>query len=374
MEFVMKKTIVSILIGTMFGSAHGASLQDINISGFGSVAVGQSNNDVGYAGYTDERYDVNQDTLAGVQLDININDKAKFTAQVVGNGRYDYDLTLEMAYLSYSVDSFTVRAGKLRAPLFMYSDYLDVGYAYPMLRPSTELYDNFAIRSYTGIELLIPIEFEDSSLLIQPLVGTSSIAERDSTTYGEVGLDDFFGAAVHWYVDDFTFRVSYVSAQTDYYNDDADSADPATAFAGGLANSLIGDKHGQFTSLGSQYDDGSWIAMIEATDVRLEDEFTDVQSASGLIGYRFGAFMPYVMANWMKTIDDDEREASINSAFLGELSYKATAYSLGGRWDFAKNMALKTDLTYADFHGTSGGISATADDAWVYSVAIDFIF
>ena len=59
---------------------------------------------------------------------------------------------------------------------------------------------------------------------------------------------------------------------------------------------------------------------------------------------------------------------------VSALSYKTTAYSLGARWDLAKNIAWKVDVTYADFHGTSGGIDATEDDTVVYSTALDFIF
>lgn len=352
----MKKTLVAVLIGMAFTGANAASMDDITISGFGSAAFGKANNDVGYAGYDSNNINVLNDTLIGVQVEANINEKAKFVGQVVANGLYDYDLSIEMAYFSYELDLFTVRAGKLRAPLFMYSDYLDVGYAYTSLRPSVELYDNFKINSYTGVELLIPIEFEDSSLLIQPLIGTSGIADRDSDI-GEVVLNEFLGAAVHWYVSDFTLRASYVQATSDV--SDANYA-------------LFDEKDGQFTSLGIQYDNSNMLAVVEATDVRLDGAFSDVQSVSGLLGYRFGSFMPYITGNWTKTSDDEERLGF--GGALDDLNYKSTAYSLGSRWDFAQNMAFKVDVTYADFHGTSGGIDATEDDTIVYSAAVDFIF
>ena len=141
---------------------------------------------------------------------------------------------------------------------------------------------------------MIPIEFEDSSLLIQPLVGISGIAERDSK-YGEITLNDFVGLAMHWYVEDYTFRASYVQAQTEFSSSN-DAANQSV-----VENALIDDKKGTFASIGAQYDNGSFVTTIEATDVRLEGEFGDVQSVSGFLGYRFGTVMPYVMANWMKT-------------------------------------------------------------------------
>ena len=123
---------------------------------------------------------------------------------MVANSRYDYDPKFEMAYASYDFDSFTARAGKLRLPLFFYSDYTDLGYAYPMIRPSQELYENIVLKGYTGADLLIPIELEDSSLLLQPLVGIGTIDEEDSIV-GEVKLDQLYGLSANWNVDDFTF-------------------------------------------------------------------------------------------------------------------------------------------------------------------------
>ncbi|GLS90492.1 hypothetical protein GCM10007916_15590 [Psychromonas marina] len=364
----MKKTLVSAAICLTFSGAHAASLDDIKISGFGSVAVGKSNNDVGYAGYTSERWDVSQDTLAGIQLDVKINDKAKFVTQVVSNARYDYDLSVEMAYVSYDFGLLTARLGKLRTPMFMYSDYLDVGYAYPMLRPSQELYENLIISSYTGMDLLIPIEFDDSSLVLQPIVGIGEVNERDSQ-FGKVTLDKMWGLTAHWYVGDFTFRGSYVTATTSYNSPDEVA----------YIENMLDNQKGQFISLGMQYDNGDMLAMVELADTSLEGEFSDTLSASGLFGYRFDNVMPYLMVNWVKTTDNDERDFS---PYAPLFNFERMAYSIGTRWDFAKSMAFKVDLTYADYQDTSGGfvnnIGAAGNfieaDSLVYSAAVDFVF
>lgn len=364
----MKKTLIFAAISMALSGAHASGFDNINISGFGSVAVGKSNNNVGYAGYDSESWNVSQDTLAGLQLDAHINDKAKFVAQVVANGRYDYELAVEMAYVSYEFGSFTARAGKLRMPLFMYSDYLDVGYAYPMLRPSQELYENLMISSYVGVDLLIPIEFEDSSLVFQPILGIGEINERDSR-YGQITLDQLVGLTAHWYIEDFTFRASYVTAQTEF-----SASEDFSAAEQYIYNGLIDDKKGQFISFGAQYDNGDLLVSLEAADTQVEDDYSDTLAVSGLLGYRFGSVMPYVMANMVETTDDDEREGN---PYIEHLSFERVAYSLGARWDFAKNIALKADLTYADFQDTNGGFSDTnvsEDDTLVYSVAIDFIF
>ncbi|MCL9777591.1 porin [Vibrio methylphosphonaticus] len=374
--------MVASLIALSFG-ASAASLDDIKISGFGSVGIGKSNNDAGYAGYTSERADTKQDTIGGIQFDFDINDKAKFTTQLVANGRYDFEPTIEVAYLSYKFDGFTARAGKMRTPLFMYSDYLDVGYAYPMIRPSQEVYEHIIINSYTGADLLIPFSIGETTLQIQPFAGVSQVEERDST-WGEVDLNQTVGLTALWYVDDFTFRGSYVSAKTSY------SAPSNLTVPGDYAEHILDDKNASFISLGAQYDNGDFLAVIEGMDMQLEGRYSDVRAVSGLVGYRIDSVMPYFSMGWNKTTDNDERDSAVPGTppelhFAEQTlnNFERLSYSAGTRWDFAQNMALKLDVTYVDYRDTSGGLvgninttdgSINEKNSLVYSATVDFVF
>ncbi|MEZ9656705.1 hypothetical protein AB4277_18805 [Vibrio splendidus] len=378
----MKKTLIAALVSVACG-ANAASMEDINISGFGSVGIGKANNDVNYAGYTSENLQWEQETLAGLQFDFNVNEKAKFVTQIVANSRYDYEPKIEMAYASYDFERFTARAGKLRLPLFFYSDYTDLGYAYPMIRPSQELYENIVLKSYTGADLLIPVEFENSSLLIQPVVGIGTIDEDDSIV-GEVKLDKLMGVSANWNVNDFTFRGSYFVAESNPSCDFKTSSDPYCKMA-----EMLDSKDGQFISLGAQYDNGDLIANIEGADVQLDGEFYDYQSISTLVGYRVNEFTPYFSINWVETTDNEERVNLPSSSIREAMNYERLSYAIGSRWDFAKNMSLKVDVTYVDYKGTSGGfqenIETTSnpfvatgnffeDDSILYSAKLDFVF
>ncbi|CAM4444153.1 hypothetical protein [Vibrio agarivorans] len=372
----MKRTLVAALVGLSLG-ANAAGWDDLRISGFGSVGIGQSDNAVGYAGYTDEKLDWEQETLAGLQFDFRINDRAKFVTQVVANSRYDYEPKIEMAYASYAFDSFTARAGKLRLPLFFYSDYTDVGYAYPMIRPSQELYENLVLKGYTGADLLIPVDFENSTLLFQPVVGIAQIDEDDSEL-GEVKLDNMYGLSAQWIYNDFMLRGSYFAAE----------ANPTNSVYNGTSTDMIAGKDGQFISIGAQYDNGDFLANVEAADVQLDGEFYDYRSVNGLLGYRVGNFTPYLAAGWVETTDDEERSGL--SALV--MNYERMSYSVGSRWDFTKNMALKLDVTYVDYKDTSGGFASNLelvemgggsivptgnfneDSSLVYSARLDFVF
>lgn len=396
----MNKTILASLIAMATFGANAANLDDLSISGFGSVTVGKADNDIGYAGYTDDNVEWEQETLGGIQFDFQVNDRAKFVTQIVANSRYDYDPKIEMAYASYDFDLVTVRAGKLRLPLFFYSDYIDLGYAYPMIRPSQETYENIVLKGYTGADLLIPVEFENSSLLIQPVIGIGTVDEDDSSI-GEVKLNKLMGISANWNYEDWTLRGSYFIAEADPECSQGDTSTRECAQANALN---VHDQDGQFISAGIQYDNGDLIANIEATDVELDGAFYDTRSVSGLFGYRLGEFTPYIASSWVETTDDNKRPSPNPADALTNpmgyfqalglnagLNYERLSYSVGTRWDFYKNMAFKFDVTYVDYKDTSGGFPTNLetanmggasvptgdfkeDSSLVYSARLDFVF
>ena len=357
--------VLIAMTSTTVQATNSSAEDNIKFSGFGSVALGKANNELGYMGYDNDAAELDQDSLIGVQFEVKFTEQFKFVTQVVAKGRYDYDVVAEMAYLSYETDRFTTRAGRLRTPFYMYSDYLDVGYAYPMLRPSESLYDNVIISTYEGMDLLIPIEFENSTLLIQPYGGVTRLDERDAYGTGETTFNNFFGLSAHWYVGDFTFRGTYATGQSEHTakNDN---------FVFNTVEEMVDDKKGEFISLGAHYDNGNFLAMVEAAEVKLEGEFSDSLAVSGLTGYRFGTVMPYAAVSWLKTTDDDERIITPKTLYLDVLNYKTNSYSAGVRWDLYKSIALKVDLTYVDFNSTDD--NGDKNDSFVYSTAIDFVF
>jgi hypothetical protein len=152
---------------------------------------------------------------------------------------------------------------------------------------------------------------------------------------------------------------------------------------------MLDSQDGQFISLGAQYDNGDLLVNVEAADVQLEGQFYDYQSVSGLVGYRINEFTPYVSVSWVETTDNEERENMTTTAIKESMNYERLSYSVGSRWDFAKNMSLKADVTYVDYRDTSGGFQSNVettvnpyiatgnyleDSSIVYSARLDFVF
>jgi hypothetical protein len=345
----------------------------ISFNGFYSVGINQANNNLGYAGSTDE-YDFNNLTLVGLQGDFALADSTSVTVQLVARGEDDFSPDVEWAYLKHTFDNYiTVRGGKLRLPMYMYSDYLEVGYAQPWARPPEEVYGFVPFNSFVGVDGSYDFEFDNSTLTVQGFWGQS---EEGGTNY-----DDILGANLTWAIDDFTVRAVY--GVTKITVDPTNQPDAQ----------VIDDKNkSDFLGAGFSYDNGSLLVVSEVTRATVEGEYSDVDSGYLTLGYRFGKAMPYGTIAGMKTQDDDERDGKFvcvsdclsGSPGLLPTSYiydgKRTSYSLGLRYDLLSNLAVKFDATLVNGFGDTNGLlaskvaGATEDSTTVYSIVFDGVF
>ncbi|MEE1674536.1 hypothetical protein SNR37_003979 [Agarivorans aestuarii] len=345
----------------------------ISFNGFYSVGINQANNNLGYAGSTDE-YDFNNLTLVGLQGDFALADSTSVTVQLVARGEDDFSPEVEWAYLKHTFDNYiTVRGGKLRLPMYMYSDYLEVGYAQPWARPPEEVYGFVPFNSFVGVDGSYDFEFDNSTLTVQGFWGQS---EEDGTSY-----DDILGANLTWAIDDFTVRAVY--GVTKITVDPTNQPD---------AQVLADKNKSDFLGAGFSYDNGSLLVVSEVTRATVEGQYSDVDSGYLTLGYRFGKAMPYGTVAGMKTQDDDEREGKfvcVSDCLTGSPGLlptshiydgKRTSYSLGLRYDLLSNLAVKFDATLVNGFGDTNGLleskvaGATEDSTTVYSIVFDGVF
>ncbi|MCC4832382.1 hypothetical protein LMH66_07030 [Shewanella sp. 10N.7] len=338
-----------------------------SFNGFISAAYVSSDNSAGYNGATTSA-DFTEDSKMGLQGTFNISNQTTAVMQLMMRGSNDWEVEAEWAYLAHSFDNgVKIRGGKLRVPLFMYSDYLDVGYAQPFARPPSEVYSQVPFSSYTGGDIAYDYELEDSTLTIQAFGGESVIDEQDEGL--DMDLSNLMGLNASWTDLTWTFRAVYGQAELD-----------------GLAGAgliTVDNEHAAFVGLGGSYDNGNWIAVAEWTTVEIDGVLPDSESAYLTLGYRINEFTPYATVAYVKTTDESERSSTPPLAYA--LNEERMAYSLGLRWDAIENVAVKFDVTYAtDFGDTHGGLSNNNfnpltgkfmyDDSMVYTVKFDAVF
>ncbi len=91
------------------------------------------------------------ESLAGLQLTAKFTSKLSATIQEVSRATNENNRpTPDWAFLSYdATPNWTFQAGRKRIPLYYYSDYLYIGYAYPWVRPAPDVY-GWPIYEYNG--------------------------------------------------------------------------------------------------------------------------------------------------------------------------------------------------------------------------------
>ncbi|MEI7610947.1 MAG: hypothetical protein WCJ64_26480, partial [Rhodospirillaceae bacterium] len=118
---------------------------ECSLSAFATLAYAVSDNKTRYLHSIDSSGSMRADSLAGSQLDVHFNPKWGMTFQGVIKPPLDKDTgwepVLSWAFLSYRPSNeWLIRVGKLRPPLFIYSQNMEVGITYDQVRPPPEFY------------------------------------------------------------------------------------------------------------------------------------------------------------------------------------------------------------------------------------------
>ena len=158
----MKKLVLAVSMAAICSSVAQA---EVNISGFASVMGGKVTSGTGVPGFVgptfvanyptvgvyEEEWSFKPDSKFGLQFTTDLTEGLSATAQLVGRGADDFEATFEWAYVSYEInENWTLQAGKKRLPLYYYSDFFDVSYAYMWVRPPADNY-TWQIFNYTGV-------------------------------------------------------------------------------------------------------------------------------------------------------------------------------------------------------------------------------
>jgi hypothetical protein len=358
------------------------------INGFGTVGVthlGGEDDGRGYglSGQTNDSWRGDQLSKFGAQLTYGVTDTVGLTLQTTAKAYSDeWKANLEWAYLSWqSTDNLMLRFGRLRTPVYMYSESIDVGFAYPWLRLPDEVYSQVQLSNYEGADLVYNLPLSFATVSFQVAGGVAK--NRDYYLYDEefdIDYDNVFGASVSLATNDYgTFRVGYVEADIE-----TDISGSFIDFLGrpSSASLLALDKDkGKFTSIGYQYDNGTWLTANEWTSRVIENDNTHSTDSFYLMGgRRFGDFLAHVTYAQL-----DEDEGRQNSWTLGlnynilptvvlKGEYKRVDTKGGYDGVFVRNSQELYDNTVNDRTNGLLGVPARNYDGDIISAGVDFVF
>ena len=358
------------------------------INGFGTVGVTHLGGEddgrsYGISGQTNDSWRGDQLSKFGAQLTYGVTDTVGLTLQTTAKAYGDeWKANLEWAYLSWqSTDNLMMRFGRLRTPVYMYSESIDVGFSYPWLRLPDEVYSQVQLSNYEGADIVYNLPLSFATLSFQLAGGIAK--NRDYYIYDEefdIDYDNVFGSSVSLATNDFgTFRVGYVEADID-----TDISGSFTDIFGnpGTASLLALDKDkGKFTSIGYQYDNGTWLTANEwTTRVTENDNNASIDSFYLMGGRRFGDFLAHVTYAQL-----DENEGRQNSWTLGlnyniaptvvlKTEYKRVDTSGGYDGVFVRGKQELYENELFERSGGLAGVPARNYDGDIISVGVDFVF
>ena len=270
------------------------------------------------------------------------------TAQVKAAADQDsWGLDLDWLYLAWeTTDRLTLRAGRLRNPVYMYSETLNVGVTYPWLRLPDEVYYQLQIADYEGADLLYSIPLDFGSLTWQ--VNGGQAHNRNHFIHDDQHDMDYrkiFGINATLTTHDWgTFRIAYSEASLNMHLPYMD---------GTPLEGIADDVKGKFTAVGYQYDDGTWMATSEATRIVIEGLTPSYDAFYVMAGRRFGnlgAHLTYAQL--------DDEFTGRQSSWTGGLTYRLTPMVI-----------LKGEYKRVDNAGGSQGVFVREGNEYLEALA-----
>lgn len=307
----------AIALASLAGVTRAESVTpDLQINGFATAGASTVDEDfdglyLGAPSVRDSGIDSSgnfrHDNVLGLQISYQLDEKTDLVGQFLSTGVNDYDTRVAWAYMGYRVnDNLRLRAGRVAAPLFMYSESIRVGHAYPWARLPSEAYALSAtFDNSDGVDALIRVPLGDWNLDTQLNVG------RFTTTNDMYTLStrDQYSANVTLGNGNFSLRLGYNSAQIDVSYPSA-------------GVKLSGDAH--FADIGMSYDDGQWFAAAEANQAHMKGPLSDSDAAFVSVGHYIGKWLPYVMFGKANAVNGDECRVPATQQYTA--GFTATLY------------------------------------------------
>jgi hypothetical protein len=367
---VVRALLTSLTLGLLLGPKTAAAF-DYSISGFANLTAGRvfssSSVDPGYptnltwpkcpacfvADYShgsvyENKWTLAPESRAGLQGTLNFSPDLSFTGQVMArHAAKQAELKLEWAFLSYNLsDKLTLQAGRKRLPLFFYSDFQDVSFAYNWVRLPQDVY-GWAIVNYNGANLSYRDAFAGWAVKSSVYAGQEHTKDNPMEQLADpdrrdTSWEQMRGIDLEISRDWFSARLAYNRSKQRVLvwlpeGPVQESPDPAQ----------FGKSSPQsFTSLAFNIDQGNWVGRGEFARITRTPARTSFRGYLIGAGYRLGDFLPLLSYSELKGFS-----AGNDSSHEGTLSNMA--FTLRYQLSDSSNLKLQVDRHRWDlFDGT----------------------
>jgi hypothetical protein len=389
-----------------------------SLKGFGTfAATGTDNKNIGF--YRDRTQSQNaggqwsliSDSRLGIQVDWKATDSLSATVQWVArdiSGNF-FEQNLDQAFLRWRIqEDLDIRLGRLAANIFLLSDYRNVGYAYPWMRPPHEVYSGIPYHHVDGIDITKKFAVADGYLKAR-LWGARAFNPLSSNSLSLQGIYNMSSAIVGTglrYEDDkwqLNLTYTFVNLTSELPAQDISNSlmNPllAQTWSGTVPiTSLINMKGKEFhyVGIGAAYDDGVWQLHSEASYTNSHALLYPSQFNAYLsVGRRFESVTLYSLYGISRDLSHEVKVPSTLlvaapallgnqqqlSGLLNNNGLNEQSISVGARWDFYEKMALKAQWSHYWLDPNKLGVqqwqpntSNPPNNVNVMSIGIDFMF
>ena len=384
-----------------------------DLGGFGTLGVARTNTD--QARFSRDQtqpkgigknLDGKLDSLIGIQANFRATDSLEFVTQAISrygpHGDFRPEISWAFGKYAFGPDKLVLRAGRMGLELYMLADSRHVGYSYLTVRPPVDFFGGLAFHYIDGIDLVSSLPLDDGVLKIKGFGGQAGELAPINSGSEILSLrgNPIYGIYADYQQEHWQWRATY--AQMTFKHDlpppiatlqnllNQTTAPSAMALAKSLS---LTDTTSRFYSLGAIYDRGPLLVQAMLSQIDHESRiYQNTQAGYLITGYRIGEFTPFAGYSWSKSKtkqldsglpnDNGGPLSQLNAGLLGAQARVHTdqhTYTLGSRWDFRRNMALKAQIDFIRGKPESVFLySSTTPDfdgkVNVYSLALDFVF
>lgn len=152
-------------------AAAPAAALELSGSGFATLGWAESNREYRYERSIDEHGSAERDSVLGLQVDARLSAQWSATLQLKAAESLEqdrrWDLAPTWAFVGWRpADDWLLRAGRMRLPLYLYSEILDVGATQDMARLPTEMYSIAPSNEFDGLALTKTWNLGDDELAL----------------------------------------------------------------------------------------------------------------------------------------------------------------------------------------------------------------
>lgn len=383
----------------LYALANSENKASVDFSGFARFVAGYLDEEnAEFQGYSN-KLTAGEHSLLALQMDASLSSSLSLTAQGVAHSGSKNKSGLAWLYLTYQPSkAWQFRLGKLRTPFHYYSDVINVGYAYHWVNPPVQLYNDTLFDTFEGISANFNFS---NKFVLADIEGYWGIYDDKLSLDGidtvHAKVTNMRGLAIrleagHWVV------------RGSYHRGMADIDIPQSAHLASLlrqygyqrsAHSLDSRGVVEVKQLAASYQTPDYFVTAEGMQILSESNFLpDFMGVYATFGYYFDSILIHMtLARGRDSLGQpvqeipaglppslDELRQAYFGTFAGLKRDSMDSLSVGVRWDFAENWAVKGDVTHLigepgerSFFDVSNA-SRFDSNANLYQLSLEWVF